>query len=314
MIPRILVLSGLLFTTLGAPAPLPWTTPGSPAGAREHGAPPAVTWHPKRPAQGTLFLLRVEPRAGEEVAAVTGTAGGEVLHFTRRPDGVFESLAPAPVDLEGPVEATLHIRGGGGATGTQVLQIPVAAGDFQHEALTVAPELGSPLSAERRARLARDQTKAREVSRQAGETPRLWSDSTTLPRNDRVTSAFGNGRVFNGQVSSRHLGLDLDGEPGDTVVAATRGVVALVDDFLLAGNIVYLNHGSGLISGYFHLSEQLVQEGDTVQAGTPIGRVGATGRVTGPHLHWVVRYGTTSVDPRSLLMVTAIPDEGRDAP
>ena len=122
-----------------------------------------------------------------------------------------------------------------------------------------------------------------------------------IPRDDRVTSGFGDGREFNGQISSRHMGLDLDGEPGDTVVAATRGVVALVDEFLLAGNIVYLNHGGGLLSGYFHLSEQLVAAGDTVDAGTPIGRVGATGRVTGPHLHWVVRYGRTSVDPRSLL-------------
>ena len=74
-----------------------------------------------------------------------------------------------------------------------------------------------------------------------------------LPRDDRITSGFGTGREFNGQISSRHMGLDL------------------------------------------------VEAGDTVSAGTPIGRVGATGRVTGPHLHWVVRYGTTSVDPRSLL-------------
>ena len=77
-------------------------------------------------------------------------------------------------------------------------------------------------------------------------------------------------------------------------------MVALVDEFLLAGNIVYLNHGGGLLSGYFHLSKQLVAAGDTVAAGTTIGLVGATGRVTGPHLHWVVRYGSTSVDPRSL--------------
>ncbi|WP_420634369.1 M23 family metallopeptidase [Candidatus Palauibacter sp.] len=97
------------------------------------------------------------------------------------------------------------------------------------------------------------------------------------------------------------MGLDLAGRWGDTVTAAADGVVALVDDFLLAGNIVYLNHGGGLLSGYFHLSEQLVQAGDRVSAGTPIGLVGASGRVTGPHLHWVVRYGTTSVDPRSLL-------------
>ncbi len=131
----------------------------------------------------------------------------------------------------------------------------------------------------------------------------MWTDDIVMPRDSRVTSGFGDGRQFNAQISSRHMGLDLQGSRGDTVVAATRGVVALVSDFLLAGSIVYVNHGAGLISGYFHLSEQLVDVGDTVEAGTPVGRVGATGRVTGPHLHWVVRYGRTSVDPRSLLEV-----------
>ncbi|MGD8320296.1 MAG: M23 family metallopeptidase, partial [Gemmatimonadota bacterium] len=158
---------------------------------------------------------------------------------------------------------------------------------------------------ENRARLAGDQAEARAVSRAAEQTGRLWTRRAVLPRDARITGDFGDGRIFNGQVSSRHLGLDLDGEPGDTVVAAARGVVALVDRFLLAGNIVYVNHGAGLISGYFHLSKQLVEAGDTVEAGTPIGLVGATGRVTGPHLHWVVRYGTTSVDPRSLLQALA---------
>jgi murein DD-endopeptidase MepM/ murein hydrolase activator NlpD len=99
------------------------------------------------------------------------------------------------------------------------------------------------------------------------------------------------------------MGLDLQGTRGDTVVASAAGTVALVEPFLLAGNIVYLNHGGGLLSAYFHLSRQLVAVGDTVRAGDPIGLVGATGRVTGPHLHWVVRYGRTSVDPRSLLDV-----------
>jgi murein DD-endopeptidase MepM/ murein hydrolase activator NlpD len=88
------------------------------------------------------------------------------------------------------------------------------------------------------------------------------------------------------------------------VVAPTRGVVELAEQFELAGNNVYINHGGGLVSAYFHLSEQLVAPGDTVVAGMPIGRVGATGRVTGPHLHWVVRYGNTSVDPRSLLVAS----------
>lgn len=298
MTPR-LALAGIFAAIL---VPVIATTPPEEGLARP--APPEVTWEPERPAQGTLFRIRVRPAAGDRLVEVTGEAGGEELHFTRLPDGGFESLAPAPVDAEDEVDVTLRLRAGDGTAATRTVEVPVASGTFRHEELTVAPELGGPLSPERQARLDRDREKAREVSRQAGVTPRLWTEETTLPRDARVTSGFGNGRIFNGQVSSRHMGLDLDGEIGDTVVAVTRGVVALVDEFLLAGNIVYLNHGAGLLSGYFHLSEPLVEEGDTVRAGTPIGRVGATGRVTGPHLHWVVRYGTTSVDPRSLTAVT----------
>jgi murein DD-endopeptidase MepM/ murein hydrolase activator NlpD len=228
---------------------------------------------------------------------------GEPLHLEPGPEGGFSGLAGLPVDVRGEVEAEFTLGYTDGSSETVRVTIPVGTTPFDHEELTVAPRYGSPPSEEDRARRAADVAKARSVSETAHQTPRLWDRRVVQPRDDRVTSGFGNGRVFNGQVSSRHMGLDLDGETGDTVYAAARGVVALTDAFQLAGNIVYLNHGAGLVSGYFHLSEQLVSPGDTVFAGTPIGRVGATGRVTGPHLHWVVRYGHTSVDPRSLLEV-----------
>lgn len=259
-----------------------------------------LSWRPERPTQGSLLVLRVTPAPGSRLASVSGQAGGEDLHFYPAGGGVLESLAPVPVDVADSMDLALTLHDTDGSARPLTARVPVAAGSYHHERLTVAPELGSPLSERNRARLAGDQAKAAEVSREAERTERLWTRRAVLPRNARVTGGFGDGRVFNGQVSSRHMGLDLDGDPGDTVVAAARGVVALVDSFLLAGNIVYVNHGAGLISGYFHLSEQLVEVGDTVQAGTPIGRVGTTGRVTGPHLHWVVRYGTTSVDPRTL--------------
>lgn len=262
-----------------------------------------VTWSPEHPAQGRLFVLRVRPRDGAEVAGVDGSVAGEALHFVETDDGTFESLAAAPIDTEGSLSVTLTVEHADGSTESVEPAVPIRAGNYVHEKLTVAPRFGSPLDSADAAHLERDQAKAREVSRQAHLTSRMWTSDLRMPRSSRVTSGFGNGREFNGQISSRHMGLDLDGEAGDTVVAVARGVVALVDRFLLAGNIVYLNHGGGLLSGYFHLSEQLVQAGDTVEAGTPIGRVGATGRVTGPHLHWVVRYGTTSVDPRSLMEV-----------
>jgi murein DD-endopeptidase MepM/ murein hydrolase activator NlpD len=77
--------------------------------------------------------------------------------------------------------------------------------------------------------------------------------------------------------------------------------VALVARFYLAGNVIYLDHGGGLISGYFHLSKTLVKTGQVVEKGQLIGRVGRTGRVTGPHLHWIMRYGGITLDPMSVL-------------
>jgi murein DD-endopeptidase MepM/ murein hydrolase activator NlpD len=78
-------------------------------------------------------------------------------------------------------------------------------------------------------------------------------------------------------------------------------VVALVDNFFLAGNVVYIDHGGGLVTAYFHLSKPLVSAGDTVARGQVIGLVGATGRVTGPHLHWAARYGAITVNPLDLV-------------
>jgi murein DD-endopeptidase MepM/ murein hydrolase activator NlpD len=81
----------------------------------------------------------------------------------------------------------------------------------------------------------------------------------------------------------------------------------MIGDFFLAGTVVYLDHGGGLTSAYFHLSAVTVAVGDTVARGQRIGSVGATGRVTGPHLHWVVRYGTASVDPLDALELQVPP-------
>ncbi len=259
-----------------------------------------ITWTPAEPTQGHLFLIRVAAPPDSGAIAATGEAGGETLRF-HATESTLESFAPVPISSSDSIDAWVRATYPDGRTQTDSLRIPVAAGTYEHERLTVAPRFGSPPNEEDQARLARDREKAAQVARDAHATPRLWSPAMVMPRPSRVTSEFGTGREFNGQISSRHMGLDLQGFTGDTVVAAADGVVALVDGFLFAGNIVYLNHGGGLLSGYFHLTEQLVEAGDTVTAGTPIGRVGATGRVTGPHLHWVVRYGTTSVDPRSLL-------------
>ena len=129
----------------------------------------------------------------------------------------------------------------------------------------------------------------------------LWTEPFLPPRTSRITSTFGSGRLFNGRLASSHGGVDFAGQPGDPVRAANRGVVALVDNFFLAGNVVYIDHGAGLVTGYFHLTQAMVAVGDTVERGQQIGIVGSTGRVTGPHLHWSARYGEHTVDPMGLI-------------
>jgi murein DD-endopeptidase MepM/ murein hydrolase activator NlpD len=139
------------------------------------------------------------------------------------------------------------------------------------------------------------------VSRRSHDTPRMWEAPFVPPRESRITSGFGHGRMFNDQVQSRHMGTDFAGAVGAPVLAPARGIVALVDAFYLGGNVLYLDHGGGLVTGYLHLSAHEVSEGEMVEPGQVIARVGATGRVTGPHLHWIVRYGTITVDGISLL-------------
>jgi hypothetical protein len=265
---------------------------------------PVVVWLPERPAEGELFRVRVVPPPAREVLLVVGSAAGEALHFEQTPEGSLESLAAVPLGERSFVSISMSTFYADGREEMTEHQVPVTPGVYNHRRLNVAPELGSPPTPEQQARREREAALAAEVSQKSHVTPRLWRD-VMLPKTvQRVTSGFGDGRIFNGQVSSQHTGLDLDGVTGDTVVAAARGVVELAGDFELAGRNVYINHGSGLVTAYFHLSQQLVAVGDTVEVGTPIGRVGATGRVTGPHLHWVVRYGHTSVDPQSLLAIT----------
>jgi murein DD-endopeptidase MepM/ murein hydrolase activator NlpD len=153
------------------------------------------------------------------------------------------------------------------------------------------------------ARIDRENARAREIGRQAHDHAPMWTDSFIRPRTSVVTSEFGSGRLFNGALTTRHLGVDFRGAMGEPVRAANRGVVALVDRFFLAGNVVYVDHGGGVVTSYFHLSKTLVAAGDTVRRGQVIGLVGNTGRVTGPHLHWAARYGAVTVNPLDLISI-----------
>jgi murein DD-endopeptidase MepM/ murein hydrolase activator NlpD len=260
-----------------------------------------ITWLPEQPVHGTLFRIRLT-QLPPDLAVITGTVAGEPVHFGAARGDTIEALAAAPLD-HGPVlDLPLVLTRTSGAVDTLHASVPITQGTYRLERLTVAPRFGAPPDSATAARIAREQQRALAVARVAHETPRLWRE-VVLPRASRITSGFGSGREFNGQVQSRHTGTDFAGAVGAPVRAAARGVVALVGNFYLAGRVIYIDHGAGLVTGYFHLSRQLVAPGDTVDAGQTIGRVGATGRVTGPHLHWVVRYGGITVNPMSFVEV-----------
>ena len=137
----------------------------------------------------------------------------------------------------------------------------------------------------------------------ASSPAKLWAGPFVRPVEDPANSAFGTRSILNGQPRSPHSGADFNSAIGTPIKAPNAGRVVLAGDRYFTGNTVMVDHGLTLFSLFAHLSEMAVHEGDTVKAGEVIGKVGATGRVTGPHLHWSVRVNGARVDPLSLLSV-----------
>ena len=271
---------------------------------------PHITTTPSSLVPGSLVQLVVAP---DSATTVTGTLFGQPITFVRDATRGFVGLGAVPLDSThaGVVSITYVYPSGAVAQTTAPLgltsSVVISAGPPRREALHVAPQFAARPVASTAHRIAAESELAHQVGTASLGTQPLWHEPFERPRPGRVTSPFGGGRKFNGTLISRHTGTDFAGQIGDPVIAANRGVIAMIGDFFLAGTVVYIDHGAGLTSAYFHLSAVNVAVGDTVQRGQRIGSVGATGRVTGPHLHWVVRYGTASVDPMGSLALQVPP-------
>lgn len=263
-------------------------------------AEPRARVAPRTIRPGDAFLIEVIGRGAD--AQPRGSSGGKALAFFATRGG-FQALAALPLDAA-PGELDTLVGEG------QVLTIDVRERPAREVALAVEeeyvdppPELKERIESDRQ-RLAR--IFARSSQALAVKRPFVW------PRPRRIIGRFGDRRMFNGAPNSVHQGIDLPGRLGDPVKAANDGLVVLSAELFYSGRTIILDHGAGIYTGYFHLSEHEAQEGDVVRRGARIGKVGATGRTTGPHLHFAVRVDGRYVDPESFMKLRLRP--GLDGP
>lgn len=200
----------------------------------------------------------------------------------------------------GSYEVAIDAFSGGGLFST-VHTLDVGAPNFETRHLRVAAGYVDPPAATRK-RIARDAAALAVAWKTTARAP-LWSGAFVRPVEGEVVSSFGKRSVLNGKPRGSHGGADFRGAVGTPVHAPNAGRVVLAGDLYYTGHTIVIDHGLGLFSLFAHLSGIEVAEGDEVAAAQLVGRVGATGRVTGPHLHWAVRVGGARVDPLSLLAV-----------
>ena len=260
---------------------------------------PYLRWTPGRPGEGLFVVLTLEPATRSlPVFEVEGSASGRDLKLVPISGGAFMGLVAAPLGVrEVPVEVTVTYIDG--TRLSHALSLFVVPRDFPATRLRVAPRYTSPDSATL-VRVAREREAIQAMRTTVTPVP-LWDGPFELPLRGVTTSPYGQRRIFNSELRSRHTGLDVDADIGDPVFATNSGRVAMSADLFYNGGAVFIDHGLGLYTGYFHLSKREVLEGQWVEKGQVIGRVGATGRVTGPHLHWHMYLQGFSIDPRSLL-------------
>ncbi len=177
--------------------------------------------------------------------------------------------------------------------------ISIVDANYKSEKLKVAPSRAK-ISRKNRVRIAKEQKEAMKIYHT--NTQKLYiKEPLAYPMKSKITSLFGNKRVFNGILKSYHSGTDFRAKVGTPIRAVAAGRVVLVKNRFFAGNSVIIDHGEGIYTGYYHMSRFKVHKGQIVHKGQVLGFSGATGRVTGPHLHFSVRVNGVQVDPIQFL-------------
>jgi murein DD-endopeptidase MepM/ murein hydrolase activator NlpD len=216
-------------------------------------------------------------------------------------------FALAGVDVEAPAgPSRLTITGFVGTTAGESprdlsLQVPIHPARYRTSSITVAPKFVEPGPEEQLQVEADRKLKDKVFAAVAKSDKPLWSGSFLAPVKTPPTDSFGTRRMFNGKLASIHKGTDFRAATGTPVHAGNAGTVVLAQPLYYEGNCVMIDHGQGLMSISMHLSRIDVKPGQQVTRGQQLGLSGATGRVTGPHLHWAIRWQGTMLDPAKLL-------------
>ena len=265
-------------------------------------APPTawgVAWEPKQPVNGSAVLFRVTAPAA--LASLHGSWSGHEISFRFDPRcNCWYAIAGISLEAKaGQYPLQLQGVSKDAASSSFTSQVTVTQKRYPTTSISVAPEYVQPPPAVL-ARIEEEQTLKKQVfSQLAPESS--WADRFLPPVESNITAVFGSSRTYNGVKKRSHLGLDFRAAVGTTVRAANRGTVILARNLYYEGNCVFIDHGQGLLTLYFHLSEIKVKEGDAIESGQVVGLSGGTGLVTGPHLHFAVRWQGVYVDPETLL-------------
>jgi murein DD-endopeptidase MepM/ murein hydrolase activator NlpD len=252
------------------------------------------------PTQGSLEII--ELRSPHQLNGVAGKWDGKDIPFWQvlntAQKAVDAKRAFIGIDLEHPTgqfEFTVSAKTSDGNAFTCPASLTVKAGRFATEKLNVAPQFVEP-DPEQLTRANEERKRLREIF--ATVTPeKFWSGPFRVPLTGVTTGGnFGKRRILNGEPSSPHTGIDFPAATGTPVHATQRGRVVLAEPLYFSGNTVILDHGLGVYTLYGHLSAFDVKTGEMVDAGDLLGKVGATGRVTGPHLHWGLTVNTARVN------------------
>lgn len=255
-----------------------------------------IVVRPTQVSQGGVAEIVI---SGAPLADLKGRRGAEEIPIFQTEPGSYAALVGIDMDEKpGKVEIALSGRSPDEAW-SRAAAITVRHREFPREEISVPPAFDQ-LDAATLERIKKEQATLKALWKVRSPT-RLWQEPFAAPVPVTVNSAFGFRRVVNGLARAPHEGVDLKAALGAPVAAANDGRVVLVDNFFFSGNSLVLDHGGGLYTMYFHLSEFRVPNGASVRKGDVIGLAGMTGRVTGPHLHWGARLNGARIDPLDLL-------------